>query len=66
MTLSSVCAGPVLCNEIRMVLFSKGLSMEIKNLKEKHVLVPIKNPQAHKFLGECTPPTYVCIHKHTE
>ena len=57
MTFSSICAGPfyllsVLDSRIRIVLFSKGLSLAIRNLKGSDVLVPMNNSSSPQT-GAC-------------
>lgn len=42
MILSLIHASLVLDSRIRMVMFSKGLSLEIRNLKANDVIVPVK------------------------
>lgn len=49
-TMSSIHAGPVLDTGIRMVLISKGVSMEIMNLKAKDVFIPIKSSPSPEIL----------------
>lgn len=51
MTLPLIHAGHVIDAEITIVLFSKGLLLETRNLKAKDVFILIKQiPQSYKFL----------------
>lgn len=59
MTSSLIHAGPVMDAGIRMVLFSKGLSLETRNLRAKDVCISIKKfpKPTNSYVSVLTPPT---------